>query len=312
MKEYSPSAGLGGLCRLFGKSRQAYYKQQKSDKRDDMAQELIIKRVKEIRDQMPRIGTRKLYHLLAEPLLGHGITIGRDGLFDLLANHGLLVRRRKRRKIYTTNSNHRFKKYPNLIRDLEVVRPEQLWVSDITYIRQQNGFSYLSLVTDAYSRKIVGYCLYPTLQKEGPGKALDMALTSRMQRSDLLIHHSDRGIQYCSDGYTNVLQNEKISISMTEKGDPYENAIAERVNGILKSEFGLDKCFDNYQAALAQVDKVVPIYNQQRPHSSCNYLTPAQAHQQRGKMPSRWQKRDLTFTASDHPLPGLSTYPQGL
>ena len=292
MKEYSPSAGLGGLCRLFGKSRQAYYKQQKGDKQDEMAQELIIKRVKEIRDQMPRIGTRKLYHLLAEPLSGHGIIIGRDGLFDLLANHGLLVRRRKRRKIYTTNSNHRFKKYPNLIRELEVVRPEQLWVSDITYIRQHNGFSYLSLVTDAYSRKIVGYCLYPTLQKEGPGQALDMALAGRIQRSALLIHHSDRGIQYCSDAYTALLHNEKISISMTEKGDPYENAIAERVNGILKAEFGLDKCFDNYQAALAHVNKVITIYNQQRPHSSCNYLTPGQAHQQRGKMAMRWRQKE--------------------
>lgn len=293
MKEYSPLAGLGGLCRLFGKSRQAYYKQQNKDHHDGMEQELIIKRVKEIRDQMPRIGTRKLYHLLNEPLLDHGVRIGRDGLFDLLANHGLLVRRRKRRKIYTTNSNHRFKKYPNLIRELEVVRPEQLWVSDITYIRHHHGFSYLSLVTDAYSRKIVGYCLYPTLQKEGPSQALDMALKGRAQRSSLLIHHSDRGIQYCSDAYTSLLQNEHISISMTEKGDPYENAIAERVNGILKTEFGLDKCFDNYEAATAHVDNIVTIYNQHRPHSSCNYLTPEQAHQQRGKMVMRWRQKDI-------------------
>jgi len=312
VKQYCPSAGLGGLCRLFGKSRQAYYKQQNSDDRDGMEQELIIKQVKEIRDQMPSIGTRKLYHLLAGPLLAHGIRIGRDGLFDLLADHGLLVRRRKRRKVYTTDSNHRFKKYPNLIRELEVVRPEQLWVSDITYIRQHNGFSYLSLVTDAYSRKIVGYCLYPTLHKEGPAQALQMALAVRSRHHPSLIHHSDRGIQYCSDAYISLLQHEQISISMTEKGDPYENAIAERVNGILKSEFGLDKSFGNYTVAAAHIDRVIAIYNQQRPHSSCNYLTPAQAHQQRGKMASRWRQKGTTAASADPGRPGLSTYPREL
>ena len=311
MKEYSPCAGLGGLCRLFGKSRQAYYKQHHRDRQDGMEQALILARVKEIRAQMPRIGTRKLSHLLSEPLERHGISIGRDGLFDLLADHGLLVRRRKRRKIYTTDSNHRFKKYPNLIRELEVVRPEQLWVSDITYIRQQYGFSYLSLVTDAYSRKVVGYCLYPTLQKEGPGHALEMAFGSRLHGLEL-IHHSDRGIQYCSESYTGLLQQEQISISMTEKGDPYENAIAERVNGILKTEFGLDKCFESFEAAKSHVDKVIMIYNHERPHSSCNYLTPAQAHQQRGKLARRWRKKAVAGTASDHVPRGLSTYPGGL
>lgn len=291
MKKYSPSAGLEGLCRLFGKSRQAYYKQHNRDREQGMEQEVIIKQVKEFRAQMPRIGTRKLCFLLAGPLSSHKISIGRDGLFDLLSNHGLLVRRRKRRKIYTTDSNHRFKKHPNLIRELDVVAPGQLWVSDITYIRQHHGFSYLSLITDAYSRKIVGYCLYPTLQKEGPIQALRMALNSREYRSALLIHHSDRGIQYCSDTYTGLLQEEHISISMTEKGDPYENAIAERVNGILKSEFRLDRCFESYQSALAEVARIINIYNQHRPHSSCNYMTPSQAHKHQGKIPLRWHRK---------------------
>lgn len=277
-----------------------------------MEQELIIKQVRELREQMPRIGTRKLHYLLGGLLSGHGISIGRDGLFDLLARHGLLVRRRRRCKVYTTNSNHRFKKYPNLIRDLEVTGPGQLWVSDITYIRQQAGFSYLSLITDAYSRKIVGYCLYPTLQTAGPCQALTMALQGRMERSGVLIHHSDRGIQYCSDSYTGMLQNEGISISMTENGDPYENAIAERVNGILKAEFGLDRCFDNYQSALATTGRAIGTYNQARPHSSCNYLTPAQAHQQWGKLAIRWQQKATGNAPRAAAERGLSTYPRGL
>lgn len=297
---------------MFGKSRQAYYKQQNSDRREGMEQELIIKQVRELREQMPRIGTRKLHYLLGGLLSGHGISIGRDGLFDLLARHGLQVRRRHRRKVYTTDSNHRFKKYPNLIRDLEVTGPGQLWVSDITYIRQQAGFSYLSLITDAYSRKIVGYCLYPTLQTAGPCQALTMALKGYEERSGVLIHHSDRGIQYCSDSYTGMLQNEGISISMTENGDPYENAIAERVNGILKAEFGLDRSFDNYQSALTATDRAVRTYNQARPHSSCNYLTPAQAHQQQGKLATRWPQKATGNVPRAAAERGLSTYPRGL
>ena len=291
MKAYRPLVGLGGLCRLFGKSRQAYYKQHNRERRDVLEQEMIIQRVEELREQMPRIGTRKLHYLLSGLLSSHGIHIGRDGLFDLLAAQGLLVRRRKRRQVYTTDSHHRFKKYPNLIRELPLVGPGQLWVSDITYIRQHTGFSYLSLITDAYSRKIVGYCLYPTLQTAGCCQALGMALDGRVEGVSGLIHHSDRGIQYCSDSYTSLLQEEQIGISMTEKGDPYENAIAERVNGILKSEFGLDRCFDCYQSALGAVERAIAIYNYQRPHSSCDYLTPAQAHQRRGKMTLRWQPK---------------------
>lgn len=255
-----------------------------------MEEEIIIKRVKEIRIEMPRIGTRKLHHLLTGTLLHHGIHIGRDSLFDLLANHGLLVRRRKRRKACTTDSRHRFKRYPNLVRQLEIDRPDQLWVSDITYLNLAEDFCYLSLITDAYSRKIVGYCLYPTLQTEGPFNALKMALNNRAGSSPL-IHHSDRGTQYCSDAYTALLLEQKVTISMTEKGDPYENAMAERVNGILKTEFNLDTPFEHYQAAAEAVKHAIRIYNQQRPHSSCDYLTPDTAYQQNGKLLSRWRRK---------------------
>ena len=241
---------------------------------------------------MPRIGTRKLHYMLTETLQKHNISIGRDKLFDLLEDYGLLVRRRKRKRINTTDSNHPFRKYPNLIRELQVLRPNHLWVSDITYISLADCFCYLSLVTDAYSRKIIGYCLHPNLKKEGPLHALRIALDSLPGKPQTtLIHHSDRGLQYCCGDYITLLENNTVAISMTEKGDPYENAIAERVNGILKNEFALDKDFDSFNQAKAAVENAINIYNQLRPHASCNYLTPDQAHQQQGLLKSKWKKR---------------------
>jgi len=241
---------------------------------------------------MPRLGTRKLYDMLTNTLAEHSIKIGRDKLFDLLEEYGMLVRRRKRRKVSTTDSNHPFRKYPNLVRQMQVVRPNQLWVSDITYIRLIDEFCYLSLVTDAYSRRIVGYCLYPTLQKEGPVAALNMALSGLLAATTYdLIHHSDRGRQYCCDAYINVLNGRKVTISMTEKGDPYENALAERINRTMKEEFMLDKGFDSLKIACAAVSKAVNTYNTMRPHDSCNGMTPDVAHQQQGPLPMRWKKR---------------------
>ena len=283
---------MGKICGLFGKTRQAWYVKQWSQEDDTISDSIVIKRVKEIREKMPRIGTRKLYHMLGTVLEEHQIRIGRDKLFDLLEDHGLLVRRRKRRKVSTTDSNHPFRRYPNLTKGMNVLGPNQLWVSDITYIRQTDGFCYLSLVTDAYSRKIVGYCLYPTLQKEGPIIALQQALDNTSASMQMLMHHSDRGRQYCCDAYVSILSNKKIVISMTEKGDPYENAIAERVNGILKDEFMLDQTFPSYDLALTAVNNAVATYNADRPHSSCNYQVPDLTHQQYGQQLMRWKKRE--------------------
>jgi putative transposase len=253
---------------------------------------------------MPRIGTRKLYHMLAATLQEHKIKIGRDKLFDLLEDYGMLVRRRKRKKVSTTDSNHPFRRYPNLVRELQVMRPNQLWVSDITYIRLIDDFSYLSLVTDAYSRRIVGYCLYPTLHKEGPVAALKVALNNLPAAyPDGLIHHSDRGRQYCCDAYVNMLTEKKAIISMTEKGDPYENALAERVNRTLKEEFLLDNGFDSFEQASAAVNNAVNIYNTQRPHDSCDLLTPDQAHQLHGTLPMRWKKRKRKEKLIAEPMP---------
>ncbi len=281
---------------MFGKSRQAYYKFLKEERKQLYQEAIIVKMIAEIRAQMPRIGGRKLFYLLKEPLQENNIELGRDKFFDIMAGYGLQIRRRKRRKIITTDSNHPFKKYPNLIKTLVVMLPNRLWVSDITYIPLTGKHSYLSLITDGYSRKVVGYCLYPTLQKEGPLTALKMALATINPREKMLIHHSDRGLQYCSKEYTDLLGDNKITISMTEQGDPYENAIAERINGILKTEFNLDKAFRNFEEAKQAVDSAIQVYNEQRPHSSCNYLTPGQAHLQKGVLQKRWKQHHESIT----------------
>ncbi len=227
--------------------------------------------------------------MLIPKLREHAIFIGRDRLFDLLCEHRLLIRTRRRTAI-TTNSRHWMRKYSNLIRDLDVQCAEQLWVSDITYIRLSNEFAYLSLITDAYSRKIVGFCLRNDLSAEGCLIALRMALNNRLHQHQSLIHHSDRGTQYCCKEYVELLTAHKIGISMTENGDPYENAIAERVNGIIKSEFRLY----NSSLSMHETEKLVATsinnYNTMRPHASCNYLTPQQAHSGSGSMKKRWKK----------------------
>jgi putative transposase len=278
------------VCGLFGKTRQGWYKQQASLDNEVLKEAIILRHVRELRSQMPRIGARKLHYLLAPQLQAHNICLGRDKLFDILADYGLLVRRRKRRKVLTTNSNHPFKKYPNLIKGMELSASGQLWVSDITYIRLKEKYCYLSLITDAYSRRIMGYCLWPTLKKEGPLNALEKAVADRVYRQPL-IHHSDRGLQYCCSAYIGKLNKEQIAISMTEKGDPYENALAERVNGILKAEFGLDRKFESFQQAYSAVAYAIHIYNTLRPHASINYLTPNQAHEQNGQLSTRWKSR---------------------
>lgn len=243
----------------------------------------------EIRQKLPRVGTEKLYYMLEGTFRKHGINLGRDGLHMLLADHGLTIRKRKKRP-KTTNSNHWMKKYPNLTKEFEPFEPDMLWVSDITYLSLIDNFCYLSLITDAYSRKIVGYCLYPTLSNEGCITALEMALDHR-QYAHPLIHHSDRGSQYCSKQYVHILGMNKVFISMTESGSPYENAKAERVNGILKLEHGLDRLFGSFDMAKASVDKAVLHYNEDRPHASIDFLTPNQAHHKKGILKKRWKKK---------------------
>lgn len=235
------------------------------------------------------IGTKKILFKMEPMLREHGIKMGRDQLFDLLRFHGLLIRRRKR-GIITTDSFHWLKKYPNLVTYIEVYASEQIWVSDITYVKTVEGYSYLSLITDAYSRKIIGYCLHPSLESAGCIAALNMALSNRMYPERSLIHHSDRGVQYCSGNYVDILMANNIGISMTQNGSPYENALAERMNGIIKSEFFPRRSFNNHNEAKKAIDKIICIYNQQRPHASLDYLTPDIVHTKTGEINKRWKK----------------------
>lgn len=238
---------------------------------------------------MPRLGTRKLYHLLNKDFKTQGIAIGRDRLFDLLRQEGLLITKKKK-YTKTTDSRHWMRKYTNLVKGLKIRRPEQVWVADITYIAVGDGYYYLHLITDAYSKMIMGYCLSETLAAGWTLKALKMALSARRYPGQL-IHHSDRGLQYCSAAYVKTLKQNNISISMTEDGSPYDNAIAERINGILKDEFGLDEVFDNPCQLNLQVTQSVYIYNNKRPHESNHMLTPNQMHRQNILKPKAWHKK---------------------
>jgi putative transposase len=197
---------------------------------------------------MSQLGGKKLHNELQSRLLANGVKCGRDKFLKILRQECLLVKKRKN-YVKTTQSYHRFNKHPNLVMDTTICRPEQVWVSDITYIKTRQGFMYLSLVTDAYSKRIMGYELSDNMKTESTKRALLMALKNREYPGKPLIHHSDRGFQYCNPEYTNVLEDHDVAISMTTKYDPYENAIAERVNGILKHEFILEKELYNAKEA---------------------------------------------------------------
>ena len=266
------------MCDYFQINRSGYYKQLKSVEQSVMEESIIIDLVLEQRHQMPRIGGKKLHFMLKEDLQVVG-KIGRDKFCNILRKHDLLVKR-KRSYTRTTNSYHRFHCWKNQIKDREFTVPNECWVSDITYLRTLEGFTYLSLITDLYSRKIVGWSLSKSLSIEGALSALSMALRQRKDRKTPLIHHSDRGVQYCCNTYVNLLQKNKITISMTEENHCYENSTAERVNGILKDEFLLDSVFKNYGEASKAVKESIRIYNDCRPHWSLALRTPSAVHWQ--------------------------------
>ncbi|MEQ9008023.1 MAG: IS3 family transposase, partial [Ekhidna sp.] len=257
-------------------SKQAYYQLKKRSALRDHNEQIVCQLVREIRRLMPRIGTRKLYYMIKPKLEQQGIKIGRDSLFNILRKRFLLVPKRRKYQI-TTQSKHNFFKHPNRIKNLNINAPEQVWVADITYIRTNQGFAYLHLVTDAYSKQIMGYQLTDNLRIESSINALKMALKNR-QFKHPLIHHSDRGLQYCHRDYIDLLESHYIDISMTTKYDPYENAIAERVNGILKDEFDIGEGFLNHLQAVKWIKESIQLYNHYRPHLSCGFLTPYQAH----------------------------------
>lgn len=273
------AVNVKSLCEEAKMSRQNFYKQRKEREKKQIDEDAILSFVKHQRQRHPRMGTRKLLNLMTPYMPIFGVSVGRDRLFDVLRRHGMLIRRR-RRSCRTTDSNHSFRVYPNLLKDMDLTGPNQAWVSDITYIRTtagSTGFVYLALVMDAYSRKIVGYDVGTTLEASGCLRALRMALKQK-PRGRKLIHHSDRGCQYCSNMYTNTLKRNDIQISMTEVNHCYENAMAERLNGILKHEYGLRYKYANLAEAKIAVRQAVDAYNNYRPHLSLDYKTPTQVH----------------------------------
>jgi len=264
-------------------SRQGLYQRRQRQARQAQREEVVVEQVQAVRTKLPRLGTRKVLHKIAPLLRAQSVACGRDALFTLLRQRGLLVPK-KRSYTKTTDSHHRFHKHPNLVKDApKPTAPNQLWVSDITYLPTRQGTVYLSLVTDAYSRRIVGHHVHSSLHTTGCLAALDRAVRGAGAATIGCLHHSDRGSQYASDAYQTALDKAKLRCSMTDGYDCYQNALAERVNGILKDEF-LFMLPDDLAQARLLVDQAVHLYNEERPHLALNYLTPNQVHQQ-GKSP---------------------------
>lgn len=294
MRVLHPDRGLAYLCQLFGKSRQAWYQGRQKQESKLAFGAIVTELATEIRDRVgnQKLGARKLLPLINEQLKKQNLSVGRDHLFDIMDSHGLKVRQRQRRNPRTTDNTHGFKRYANLVKSPDLTCSEQLWVSDITYVKVKEKFMYLSLITDAHSRKIMGYCLHEDLSVEGAVKALMMAIGNRQYPVRRLIHHSDQGVQYCSHSYINMLKTHGILISMTSKGSPHENALAERINGILKQEYGLGKSLESEDKAVRLVAAAVTSYNDRRPHQSLKGQTPQQVHNADN------QKQELTEDVS--------------
>lgn len=264
------------LCEHADMSRQNYYKTRRQRQVEAVDTDLIASLVRAERGVQPRLGGRKLLHMIGPELKKAGVAIGRDRFFEALASRGLLLDRLPKSP-RTTNSRHCLPVFRNLIKDMEVSAPNQVWVSDITYLRTEQGFVYLSLITDMYSRKIVGFDVSETLETQGCLRALEQALES-LGPGCRPVHHSDRGSQYCSHSYTQRLRDLGFKISMTEENHCYENALAERVNGILKQEYFLGGTFRRKSQALSAVREAVGLYNTRRPHLALNYRVPEEVH----------------------------------
>lgn len=281
---------VGEACSLFGYSRQAYYQNKKDHIEYLRRESRIIIAAREIRSEDPGISTYKVW-LMIKDMFDSGWVPGRDSFYNLMYRYGLRLPTAKPRT--TTNSNHRYRTYKNLIVNFEPLSPNQLWVADITYIDCEEESCYLHLLTDAYSHKIIGWCLATSLEAVHTIEALQMALREcPLTDFSGLIHHSDRGSQYCSNGYTNILKELGVQISMTEDYNPTNNAIAERVNGIIKTEvIYREKRFATVEQARERIGRFITFYNERRPHMSIGYQTPNVAHQQTGEQKRMWKKK---------------------
>ena len=278
---------ITGLCRLFGVSKQAYYKHVDNVFARLAHERFLLEYVHSVRELDPGIGGEKLW-LMYKEYFKSTHSLGRDAFLAVLKEHGLMLRKH-RKSCRTTNSNHGLPVYPDLVRHLLLTRANQVWVSDITYVLTQEGFCYLSIVTDAYTHEIVGWFVGPTLESIYTLEALKMACATLKETDIKLIHHSDRGTQYASLLYTSHLKGLNIQISMTQSGDPKDNALAERINGILKTEFLNHHRFKNITQVRLRVETAIVFYNNQRPHRSLDMMTPVQAREKTGKIKKRWK-----------------------
>jgi len=272
-----------GLCALVGMSKQNFYKEKRERQRRAVDEGLVLDLVRGERHQQPRIGARKLHLLIGQELKEAGVSLGRDRLFELLRRHDLLVERRRRSGPRTTDSRHGFRVYGNLLRSLELQGPDEAWVSDLTYIRTREGFLYLALVMDAWSRKVVGWHVGATLEALGCVAAVRMAI-AQLPAQARPVHHSDRGTQYCCNDYVALLGSRELPISMTEENHCYENGKAERLNGILKEEYGLGGEFARKDEVERVVRQAVTLYNERRPHTSLGYRIPSAVHEERRRL----------------------------
>lgn len=275
---------------MFGYSRQSYYKWDNQEFVANAIEPLIVEKVSEYRKDNPGLGCAKLYLIVKRLFDENDNMPGRDAFIELLRKNGLMVRLKRRRHYKTTDSRHHYRKYPNLIADVVPSRPNEIWVSDITYVETDEGVCYLSLITDTYSHKIVGWAIGPTLETIYPLNALKMALaTIDDVTASMLIHHSDRGCQYCSNEYVSELKKRHVNISMTQSGDPLENAIAERANGILKVEWLYKMRITTREECRSVLDRIIDFYNTQRPHMSIGMQTPEAVHMQTGEQRRYWK-----------------------
>jgi putative transposase len=265
------------LCELAGMSAQNYYARRRVWRRQEVDVQLVLELARAERVQQPRLGVRKLYHLIGAELKAAGVKMGRDRLFEELRKAGFLVERKSSARPKTTQFDPALPVFRNLIKHRPVTGRNQVWVADITYIRTQEAFLYLSLITDKWSRKIVGYHLGDTLETRNVLKALAMALRG-LQPGECPIHHTDRGCQYASHAYVQAVQQAGLRMSMTEKNHSAENALAERVNGILKQEYDLDADFETRLAAKQATVRAIQLYNYRRPHTALALRTPGSVH----------------------------------
>lgn len=290
------SAGIKRLCGLFGITRQAWYEHQWRNEAEliDEGKVLEVVRAKrKTHSGLDKSSAKVLYRIVKSELVRNEVKMGRDKFFEVTRKYGLIVKRKKFR-VRTTYSDVNLPLFPNLAVSMNITEPEQLWVCDITYLRVGETFNYLSLVTDFYSHRVMGYCLCETLKTEGCLAALQMALNNRVFPDRELVHHSDRGFQYRSQEYLKVMRSAGIKSSMTQSGDPLENAVAERMNGILKVDMGLaDIVYSTTQEALQAVEATIRTYNEIKPHSSVDFLVPLEAHKQSGPLKNHWKRKEV-------------------